>query len=109
MTSNPKPELPATIGEQPSQISLTYPEWCANFRPIKNELCRGAPFDGFMFETYGGEVDFVRRQGPENIWTLVDADDELIILSGWHIVNRLGYFVTERPWNKSGSAEVMLD
>ncbi|MBC45180.1 MAG: hypothetical protein CMO08_05185 [Thalassospira sp.] len=92
-----------------SAASLIYDEWCEEYRPIANDLCQGAPYDGLMFETYGAEVEHVRRQDRACIWTLVQAEDELIILSGWHFVNRLGYFVTERPWGGLEVAEITLD
>jgi len=92
-------------GEPP----LTFDQWCEKYRPTANDLCKGAPYDGLMFETYGAELEYVRRQADANIWTLVQAEDELVILSGWHIVNRLGYFITERPWDGLDVAEITLD
>lgn len=94
--------------EPEAEPSLTYDQWCAKYRPIANELCQGAPYDGHMFETYGAEREYVRRQNSECIWTLAQAEDELVILSGWHFVNRLGYFITERPWDGLETAEIAL-
>jgi len=35
------------------------------------------------------------------IWTMVDGDGRYAnLFSGIHIVNRLGYFVTEVPWTE---------
>jgi len=33
-----------------------------------------------------------------NVWTLVQAEDTHLVTPGWHVVNRLGYYVTENPW-----------
>jgi hypothetical protein len=50
---------------------------------------------GCLFETYGEELDFVRRQDPATVWTLVDGDDgDLYLLSGYHFVNRIGYLLS---------------
>jgi hypothetical protein len=50
---------------------------------------------GCLFETYGEERDFVRSQDPRTIWTLVDGDDgDQYLLSGFHVVNRIGYLVS---------------
>jgi len=95
--------------EPRAEPAMTFEQWCENYRPVANELCQGAPYDGLMFETYGAELEYVRRQDSECIWTLVEAEDELVILSGWHIVNRLGYFVTERPWDGLDVAEIPID
>src|SRR5580658_9909359 len=53
---------------------------------------------GCLFETYGSELDFVRRQDPRTIWTLLDGDDgDLYLVSGYHLVNRIGYLVSTVP------------
>jgi hypothetical protein len=44
---------------------------------------------GCLFETYGAELDFVKKQDPLTIWTLVDGDDDdMYVQSGYHLVNR---------------------
>jgi hypothetical protein len=53
---------------------------------------------GCLFETYGQELAFIRRQDLRTVWTLVDGDDgELYVLSGFHYVNRIGYLVSTVP------------
>ncbi|MGA2254285.1 MAG: hypothetical protein ABSG53_06445 [Thermoguttaceae bacterium] len=50
---------------------------------------------GCLFETFGEELDFVRRQPPSTIWTLVDGEDgDMYLHSGMHFVNRIGYLVS---------------
>ena len=56
-------------------------------------------FGGCMYETFGLELDYVRKQPNNRVWTVVDTDgDDLIILAGFHFVNRLGYLVTNEEW-----------
>ncbi|MBL9118533.1 MAG: hypothetical protein JNL80_01305 [Phycisphaerae bacterium] len=44
---------------------------------------------------HGDELTFVARQDPLTVWTLVDGDDSsLYLLSGFHVVNRIGYLVS---------------
>ena len=53
---------------------------------------------GCLFETYGDELEFVKRQDTRKVWTLVDGDDgELYIVSGFHLVNRIGYLLSTIP------------
>jgi hypothetical protein len=53
---------------------------------------------GCLFETYGEELQFVRSQDPATIWTLIDGDDaDQYIVSGYHFVNRIGYFISTTP------------
>ena len=82
-------------------MKITYDQWLT-YEPEPNMLNDGAPFDGCMFETYGEEHDYVlsvarERNGDSFIWTLVDGDGVDAIVAGYHIVNRLGYFVTKAP------------
>lgn len=46
--------------------------------------------------------------GEKHIWTIVEGaeDDCLYAVAGFHVVNRLGYMVTEKPW-VSGDEEAV--
>ena len=72
-------------------------EWADKFKPIKNKFTIYS--DDTMFETYGEELDFVKAQDPRCVWTYVDGDMSSVLLAGFHFVNRLGYYVTEVPWD----------
>lgn len=71
------------------------------FRPIPNHLHSNASEDfgegGCLFETYGEELDYVRARPSSRIWTIIDGDEETVIVSGYHLVNRIGYILTEEP------------
>lgn len=90
---------------------MNYDEWCEHYKPIKNHIDPNAGFGGEMFETYGAEVEFVKEQDPSKIWTVLTGDDGgLYLCSGWHYVNRLGYFVTEVPLESDkDSLEITVD
>lgn len=102
-----------TIKRKPAEAftdGCPYERWCEEYRPLKNAVCERASFDGAMFETFGDELAFIKDQPIGCVWTLIEADDDcLVILSGFHFVNRLGHFVTERPWEGVGTAEIPLD
>ena len=79
-------------------IEMDFDEWCATYKPIPNNIVEDSSFDGTMFETYGAEVTFVKKADPAYIWMYGDGDDGgSYIWNGWHIVNRIGYFITEVP------------
>ena len=64
---------------------------------------------GCLFETYGEELDFVRAQNPRNIWTLVDGDDgNQYVISGYHLVNRIGYLISAVPFPEDADIEVLI-
>lgn len=71
-------------------------EWFPKHKPIKNHFSSDP--NCLMFETYGEEVEFVRNYKPENIWTYVSGDGCDLIIAGYHYVNRIGYYITEVPW-----------
>ena len=60
-----------------------------------------------MYETYGNELDYVNTQLNKHVWTWVDTEEGDAILSGKHWVNRIGYFITEKPWTEA--TEVLVN
>jgi hypothetical protein len=76
----------------------TYGSWEETFKPIKNTISKYPDDSLIHFETYGEEVEFVKAQDPKHIWTEVDGDEGSYIISGWHFVNRIHYYITENPW-----------
>ena len=87
------------MSTNPTQfIEMDYDEWVETYKPIPNNTDTNASFNGMMFETYGHEVDFVKKADPNHIWTYGDGDDGgSYIWNGWSFINRLGYFITELP------------
>lgn len=77
---------------------MTYDYWVENFDPIVNTIIDDHGEDTLHFETYGDEVEFVKTQDPYNIWTEVDGDSGTYIISGYHFVNRIQYYITNKPW-----------
>jgi hypothetical protein len=88
---------------------MTMEEWEATYKPIPNNIDTNASFDGLMFETYGAEVEFVKKAHPNHIWMYGDGDDGgSYIWSGWGFVNRIGYFVTEVPFPDNTTIQVRV-
>ena len=72
-------------------------EWESKYQPMQNHITNNGDD---KFETYGVELDYVlsiANSEPARVWTLVEGDDGLYITSGYHLVNRLNYFVTKNP------------
>lgn len=84
-------------------IELTEDEFDARYPLVPNHINSSAGWavrdnGGCLFETYGDEFEFVRRQPPCRVWTLVDADGgDLYVISGLHFVNRVGYLLSTVP------------
>lgn len=102
--------------DTPSQVRIGFEEWAETYKPIVNTISTGASFDdgngGLMFETYGEELKFVlfsMVKNPRNVWTYIDGDDNPLIVEGYHLVNRIGYFITEVPANEGAHYEVRVN
>lgn len=77
----------------------TYDAWVEKFQPMPNHLRNQDNGLELAYETYGDEVEYVNLQDEKFVWTEVDGDDGTYILAGWHFVNRIQYYITNRPWD----------
>ena len=88
---------------------LTDEEFEERFKPQPNHLDANASWNGFMYETYGPENDYVRsvlKEKPNNVWTVV-VDNYFVVTEGYHHVNRQGYIITEIPFTPGDTYDVM--
>ena len=94
-------------------VLLTIEEWEHHFKPVNNHIDLESSFDGIMFETYTEEYDYVASIGqkePNRIVILVDGEDgSTLIINRWAFVNRIGYFITEKPYDDMLDIQVQLD
>jgi hypothetical protein len=79
---------------------MTYEEFIEKYKPVTNHLFKDRSLDNKMFETFGEELDYILKNIFKNIvWTVIEGeDDNWYISTGYHIVNRLGYIITEIPY-----------
>ena len=94
---------------------LTEDEFFDEFTMVKNHINPNATIDGCMFETFGEEVDhvFELAKKENRVWTVIDTCEDvrnacnMVLTTGFHLVNRLGYIITKEPWTEE--MEVILD
>ena len=86
---------------------MTWNEWEEKYKPIKNHLDKYGNGESLMFETYDAELEYVLSVDPKRVWTFVDGDCSSLLVAGVHVVNRLGYYVCEEPW-ETGNEQVLL-
>ena len=89
-------------------LRLTTDEWYDTFKPIPNHIT-GDCDTSCSFETYGDELAFVLAQPDNTIWTEMDGDEGTYIVSGYHLVNRIQYYVTKKPWDDFIEVPVSID
>jgi hypothetical protein len=98
---------------QPNHQMMDEDQFVSQFGPKPNRLNSAAGFDfgdgGCLFETYGHEWQYVRAAEPAAVWTVIEGDDALVIESGLHWVNRLGFILTDRPVPPGMVITVMLE
>lgn len=87
-------------------------EWFNHYKPIANPFTSDRSWiindKAIMFETYGEELEFVRNQDYNHVWTWLEGDGCTFIGAGRSFVNRIGYFVTEVPWDDE-NLEIIAD
>lgn len=76
----------------------TYDAWVKEFQPMPNHLRAQRDFLELPYETYGDEAEYVKLQDEKHIWTEVDGDSGTYIIAGYHWVNRIQYYITNKPW-----------
>jgi len=53
-----------------------------------------------LFDLQADDLKFISQQSAATVWTLVEGDFGLsLIQPGFHFVNRLGYLVTQVPYD----------
>ena len=98
--------------------SLTEDEFYEKFKLLRNHFDTNVSFDGYMFETFGEELDYVFEMSKTNrVVTIIEGDEDgerifisdkgveitepipnLYFVSGFHLVNRFGYFVLDKSY-----------
>jgi hypothetical protein len=78
---------------RPATITITEDQWYAGYAPMTH-----TPLDTVD--------DYVPVR---NVWTLVDTDDKLYIVNGYHVVNKIGYHITEERWKHGQEIEVRIN
>lgn len=74
----------------PALLEIDEPTFWEKYRPVAD------PADGQVIRGLGS----IGNLAATTLWTVVDTGESetLYALPGSHVVNRLGYVVTERPW-----------
>ena len=69
------------------------------FVPYRHPEARHNVWGGHGLETFGEDIQLVRRLDPEYMWTVVDGESDQWITPGVHYVNRICYLVTKKAHN----------
>jgi hypothetical protein len=91
--------IPLEDGEDEEADELSGPDnamsddaWIEQYKPWLNAQ------DATLVEMDSTDEDWASLVAANRIWTLVDADGNLYITPGVHIVNRICHCATDEPW-----------
>jgi len=87
-------------------------DFYATYKPVLNPFNSNASWDGSMLSTSGRELAHVRevcKTAPNTVWTVLDCDGALVVGSGSHTVNCVGYIITEVPVEPGQSVTTIPD
>jgi hypothetical protein len=79
---------------------MNWDEWESTYKPIQRPETLDDNVWGAMYDSL---TDVPHGTSVFNIWTVVDNNPNstgLDIMNGYHLFNRMGYFVTEVPWSE---------
>jgi hypothetical protein len=79
---------------------MTYEYWFHKYEPYRE--MNGIKY----YETYGEDYQKIMDINPFQVWTVIDAEGEDIILNGIHFVNRISYIITANKWQVNDEIEV---
>jgi len=89
---------------------MRYEKWREEFQPIRNHLTPDTAIDGQVFLPQGRDLEYVRQQPHERVWSFVVCDDGRkpvwLIAAGFHVVNLMGYLVTRKAFDPSATYDV---
>jgi len=72
--------------------AMTSAVWERRFQPVTG------PDGSDLWQRYAD----VAERDPHTVWSIVEGDTgTLYVVPGFHVVNHLGYAVTERPWTEA--------
>lgn len=65
-----------------------------------NQTLKSECFDdeSGRFETFGNDLKTVEGHNEKYVWTCIDGDEGMYFISGYHLVNRIYYLITNEPW-----------
>ena len=87
-----------------NENELTYSKFEELYKPKSNHI---SPYGDKHYETYGEEYEYIKTLDPKYVWTEVQGDMSLILVTGVAFVNRLSYTVCENPWTDEWQTVVL--
>jgi hypothetical protein len=79
---------------------LSYENWADTYKPLTDKY--GYVID-FMDDKHKRKLEKARKENK--VWTYTDGDSTSFIQQGQRFVNRIAYYITEKPYNPKNHTE----
>jgi len=81
---------------------MNYEKWIEEYKPNMTKQSQVV-----LYETFGEDLEKIRKTDPNYVWTVVDTDDDsLAILPGIHYVNRISFVITKISHGQDQEMEI---
>ena len=86
-------------------VTLTYQEWLDQYKPDAARFgSHTLSPEPYLYQDE--DYPYVAEHDYRLVWTLCEADGELFISNGKHLVNRLGYYCCLNTWDEKYEHQV---
>lgn len=81
---------------------INYKKFVEKYQPIKNTFDDALSFDGCFFTmTNEEEITYIKKMlKTKKIWSVIDTDGIIQIMSGYQTLNRIGFLITQKKWEE---------
>lgn len=91
---------------------MMFDDWVKEFRPRsrKSDLAQLLT-DNWYMDDYLHEPEDLENKlfRPDYVWTYQAQGNEEWIANGYHLINRMGYFITEKPREPNVEYEINFE
>lgn len=89
-------------------------KWAAECKPIPNNYRPGMGFDygdGCCLFLNTDLQNYIREHNvsDDQIWSIIESENELYLTHGWSFVNNIGYIVTENAPRFTPTEDILLE
>lgn len=78
-------------------------EWIEQYQPIANPLRNDLGFDygdgSALVDDSEAELAYLDNIEAKRIWTVIDREDDTVIVPGRYKINALGHIITQNAWS----------
>lgn len=101
-------ESPPSVHSWPRR--LPYDRWFDRYLPERNGINPSKRFNGSLYGLSEADLEYIDRCPNSHVWTLVQTEAGEAIVPGNRFMNRIGYFVTSRPYGTiSAPAQIYVN